>query len=117
MSEGKQGAPLLPAGHPIDLMVTATDFRGHRQLLRLNSPKLVEESEHRIAIGFCATTPKTAGMDLANPLELTFAARATASFPGAFPPLRLPELDELSQALKLSVTTRGSSAHKNRVEE
>lgn len=108
MREGKQGAPLLPAGHPIDLMVTATDFRGHRQLLRLNSPKLVEESEHRIAIGFCSTTPKTGGLDLANPLELTFAARATASFPGAFPPLRLTEIDDLAMALKMDWPTRES---------
>lgn len=108
MREGKQDAPLLPAGHPIDLMVTATDFRGHMELLRLNSPKLVEESEHRIAIGFCSTTPKTAGLDLANPLELTFAARATASFPGAFPPLRLTEIDDLAKALKLDWPTRES---------
>ena len=35
-------APLLPAGHPIDLFVTATDFRGHMETLRLNSPALVE---------------------------------------------------------------------------
>ncbi|MEL6530498.1 MAG: patatin-like phospholipase family protein, partial [Pseudomonadota bacterium] len=33
--------PLLPDGHPVDLFVTATDFRGHVELLRLNSPPLV----------------------------------------------------------------------------
>ena len=44
--------PLLPAGHPLDLFVTATDFRGHPALLRLNSPAVAEESEHRLPIGF-----------------------------------------------------------------
>ena len=106
MREGKQGPPLLPAGHPIDLLVTATDFRGHLELLRLNSPQLVEESEHRMAITFRSNTPSTGGLDLANPLELTFAARATASFPGAFPPLRLAEIDELAETLKMDWPTR-----------
>jgi patatin-related protein len=90
-------APLLPAGHPLDLAVTATDFRGYLSLLRLNSPPTVEESEHRMPIGFRGTVPPTGGESLADPLELTLAARATASFPGAFPPLRLAEIDILAR--------------------
>ncbi|WP_338447580.1 patatin-like protein [Pelagerythrobacter marensis] len=97
MAQGPCGKPLLPANHPIDLMVTATDFRGHLELLRLNSPPVVEESEHRLPIAFAAPTPARGGHDLADPLELTFAARATASFPGAFPPLRLDEIDRLAR--------------------
>jgi len=96
MAEGPVAQPLLPPNHPIDLMVTATDFRGHLELLRLNSPPVVEESEHRLPIAFSARSPRTGGSDLADPLELTFAARATASFPGAFPPLRLEEIDRLA---------------------
>ncbi|MBC2664700.1 patatin-like protein [Novosphingobium flavum] len=95
MGGGVQGEPLLPAGHPIDLFVTATDFKGHIETLRLHSPHLVEESEHRLSIGFRSQTPGHAGVDLADPLELVFAARATASFPGAFPPLQLHEIDML----------------------
>ena len=87
--------PLLPPRHPLDLLVTATDFRGHRELLRLNSPSVVEESEHRMPIGFRAPTPATGGNDLAHPCELTFAARGTASFPGAFPPLSVSEIDRV----------------------
>lgn len=87
--------PLLPPGHPIDLLVTATDFRGHVELLRLNSPPVVEESEHRLPISFTGTIPPHGGADLANIVELTLAARATASFPGAFPPLKLDEIDDL----------------------
>ncbi|MCT2558820.1 patatin-like protein [Tsuneonella sp. YG55] len=88
--------PLLPPGHPLDLLVTATDFRGHLSLLRLNSPPAVEESEHRLPIGFRSKVPAQGGEPLAEPLELTLAARATASFPGAFPPLQLGEIDELA---------------------
>lgn len=89
--------PLLPAGHPLDLFVTATDFRGHPALLRLNSPAVAEESEHRLPIGFHGRTPAEGGTSLADPLELIFAARSTASFPGAFPPLRLAEIDKLAR--------------------
>ena len=88
--------PLLPANHPIDLLVTATDFRGHIELLRLNSPPIVEESEHRMPVGFRKQVPSESGGNLADPLELTFAARATASFPGAFPPLQIAEIDSLA---------------------
>ena len=88
--------PLLPPGHPIDLFVTATDFRGHLELLRLNSPPIVQETEHRLPIAFNANAPAQAGQSLANLLELTMAARSTASFPGAFPPLQTREIDQLS---------------------
>lgn len=88
--------PLLPVGHPIDLFVTATDFKGHLETIRLHSPPLVQESEHRISIGFRGSTPAVGGTGLASPLELVFAARATASFPGAFPSLQLAEIDALA---------------------
>lgn len=88
-------APLLPARHPLDLLVTATDFRGRLEALRLNSPPRVDEPEHRMPIGFRAQAPAASGEDLAQLCELTLAARATASFPGAFPPLRLSEIDEV----------------------
>lgn len=89
--------PLLPPGHPIDLFVTATDFRGHMELLRLNSPPVVEETEHRLPIAFSGQAPIDSGRPLANLLELTMAARSTASFPGAFPPLQTREIDWLAK--------------------
>jgi len=88
--------PLLPPGHPLDLLVTATDYRGHREVLKLNSPPLVEETEHRMPIDFRVHTPKEGGQTLAHLCELTLAARATASFPGAFPPLSVSEIDDLA---------------------
>jgi len=95
MSKGERGEPLLPEAHPLDLSVTATDFRGHVELLRLNSPAIVEETEHRMPIGFHAAT--RSGELLGDRLELVLAARATASFPGAFPPLTLGEIDRLAK--------------------
>lgn len=89
--------PLLPPGHPLDLYVTATDFHGYRELLRLHSPPVVEDSEHRMPIAFRSRTPAAGGQDFAERLELVLAARATASFPGAFPPLRIGEIDRLGE--------------------
>ena len=108
MAGGEGGAPLLPRGHPLDLFVTATDFQGHIQTLRLHSPSLVEESEHRVSIGFRSAAPGMGGVGLADPLELVFAARATASFPGAFPPLRLSEIDRLASERKAVWTGRSA---------
>jgi patatin-related protein len=96
MATGETREPLLPPGHPLDLFVTTTDFRGHPQALRLNSPEQIEESEHRLSIGFRSATPAGSGHALASPLELVLAARATASFPGAFPALQLGEIDALA---------------------
>ncbi|BDI61134.1 patatin-like protein [Qipengyuania nanhaisediminis] len=96
MASAPPGAPLLPPGHPIDLLVTATDFRGHPETLRLNSPPLIQETEHRMPIDFHGQTPLDAGQGLTDPLELVIAARSTASFPGAFPPMTLAEIDRLA---------------------
>ena len=100
MAEGEAEHPLLPPGHPVDLFVTATDFHGYKEVLRLNSPGAVEESEHRLPIAFRSRVPANSGGNLADPLELVFAARATASFPGAFPPMRLSEIDDLADDIE-----------------
>ena len=89
MASGPEGPPLLPGYHPIDLFVTVTDFYGYAERLRLNSPSEVIEQEHRLILSFRRAGPGR----LADPAELTFAARATASFPGAFPPFQVAELD------------------------
>ena len=97
MGKSKVGAPLLPPGHPLDLFVTATDFKGHMQTVRLHSPPLVQESEHRMSIAIDAAVPAAGGQGMAPLLDLVFAARATASFPGAFPALQLAEIDKLAE--------------------
>jgi patatin-related protein len=89
MRSGPSGPPLLPRYQPLDLFVTVTDFRGYPERLRLNSPPEVIEQEHRLTLSF----RKAGGGPLADAAALTFAARATASFPGAFPPFQVKELD------------------------
>ncbi|HYI48079.1 MAG TPA: patatin-like protein [Allosphingosinicella sp.] len=92
MEKGPKGAPLLPDYQPLDLFVTVTDFHGYPEQLRLNSPPEVIETEHRLTLAF--QDPGGEARRLADPAELVFAARATASFPGAFPPFRVNELDQ-----------------------
>lgn len=93
MAEGEKGPPLVPDGHPLDLFVTVTDFAGYPQRLLLHSPPEIEETEHRLSLGFRARGRSE--RCLADPVELSFAARATASFPGAFPPFTVRELDKV----------------------
>ncbi len=104
MAKGMTGKPLLPSHQPLDLFVTVTDFSGHDQVLMLNSPPVVVESEHRITISF--STRGKSGSDLAAIPELVFAARATASFPGAFPPFSAHELDRMVTARNITWDTR-----------
>ncbi|WP_156254332.1 patatin-like protein [Sandarakinorhabdus oryzae] len=97
MEKGERSPPLVPALHPFDLFVTVTDYHGAPQRLRLNTPEEVTEPEHRLVIGF--TCPGDGAERHMGPTpDLVFAARATASFPGAFPPARLSEIDALLAA-------------------
>jgi patatin-related protein len=93
MTAGPPGPPLLPDYQPLDLFVTVTDFHGHPERLRLHSPEEATEREHRLTLSF--RKPAGARCGLADSAELVFAARATASFPGAFPPFRIGELDSV----------------------
>tara|TARA_R110000772_G_scaffold44732_18_gene102868 strand:+ start:413 stop:2767 length:2355 start_codon:yes stop_codon:yes gene_type:complete len=93
MKKTGRGPKLLPPGQPLDLFVTVTDFVGHPEKLQLHSPLEALEMEHRITISF-STRRKTGG-DIADAAELAFAGRATASFPGAFPPFTVTELDSV----------------------
>jgi patatin-related protein len=93
MAATPAGPRLVPIGQPLDLFVTVTDFKGHLERLRLNSPAEVVETEHRLSIGFRYLRGRHDS--LADPAELVFAARATASFPGAFPPFNVAELDRM----------------------
>ncbi|HEY6916726.1 MAG TPA: patatin-like protein [Allosphingosinicella sp.] len=91
MKKEPGGPPLLPAYQPLDLFVTVTDFHGYPERLRLHSPAEVVEREHRVTLSF---RKEGGGLPrIADAPELAFAARATASFPGAFPPFQVKELD------------------------
>ena len=93
MDAAPKGPPLVPAGQPVDLFVSVTDFAGHSAPLSLNSPPRVTEQEHRLIMRF--REDRRTGKRLDDVPALTAAARATASFPGAFPPFTLRELDRV----------------------
>jgi patatin-related protein len=102
MAEMPGDGRLLPTSQPLDLFVTVTDFRGHPERLRLNSPPEVLETEHRLVIPF---SDHGSGV-FADPAELAFAARSTSSFPGAFPPFTVAELDQVVKDRGMSWPTR-----------
>lgn len=93
MASQPKGPCLLPPEQPLDLAVTVTDFRGHEETLRLNSPPQVLEKEHRLTLRFRHDPDQEKG--LSSDASLVFAARATSSFPGAFPPMTFGEMDAL----------------------
>jgi patatin-related protein len=94
MAAGVRTPPLVPPLQPLDLFVTVTDYHGAPERLRLHSPPEIIENEHRLIIGFTDAAPRFDGnRHLGDIAELAFAARATASFPGAFPPARVGEID------------------------
>ncbi len=100
MDRGKRGPRLIPDGQPLDLFVTVTDLAGHPEQLSLHSPPRVAETEHRLVISFSGRADK--GGSLGELAELLYAARATSSFPGAFPPFRVSELDKVLKKEKLA---------------
>src|SRR3546814_21006681 len=52
MDAGPRGPVLVPAGQPIDLFVSVTDFAGHSMPLSLHSPPRVTEQEPRLILPF-----------------------------------------------------------------
>ncbi|MEQ8508132.1 MAG: patatin-like protein [Rhodospirillaceae bacterium] len=97
-----RGRSLLPEGLPLDLYVTVTDFYGFTKETPIHDPPSVIEREHRQIIKFhyrqWPPGHEQTDFDTDNIPALAFAARATSSFPGAFPPAQLGECDRLIQA-------------------
>ncbi len=100
MDAAPRGPVLVPGGQPVDLFVSVTDFAGHSVPLALNSPARVTEDEHRLMLHFRADS--RLGKQLDDVPGLAAAARATASFPGAFPPFTLRELDRVLEKRKIA---------------
>ena len=93
MAAGPRGPRLLPDEQPLDLFVTVTDFHGHPESLPLHSPPTIVETEHRLTLSFRDVRGQAS--DFTEVAGLVLAARATASFPGAFPPFTVAELDRV----------------------
>ena len=90
---------LLPSGQDLDLFVTLTDYYGYLQRIQIHDPPLITEKEHRHVLRFKyrrrASGEVESDFELDNAPALAFAARATSSFPGAFPPAQIQEVDDL----------------------
>lgn len=92
-------ASLLPSGQKLDLFVTLTDHYGYQRLVRIHQPPAIHEREHRHVLRFRyerrPSGQVNSDFDLGSVPALAFAARATSSFPGAFPPAQIAEMDQL----------------------
>jgi patatin-related protein len=100
MGKGKDPrAALIPTNQSFDLFVALTDFYGYPQLVQIHDPSLIHELEHRHILHFKYRRHPSgeieSDFELDNAGALAFAARATSSFPGAFPPARIVEMDEV----------------------
>lgn len=95
----RAGSSLVPAGQPLELFIPITDFYGAQHDIPLHDPPTVSERDHRHTLRFVYDRDHDGNcisdFDDAGVPALTFAARATSSFPGAFPPAQLGEIDRL----------------------
>ncbi len=95
----REGSTLIPRGQTLDLFVTLTDYNGQLRRIHIDDPAYVEEWDHRRVLSFSAKhrvpslLQSQFGPDSVS--ELVFAARATSSFPGAFPPATISEMDRV----------------------
>lgn len=92
-------ASLLPRGLPLSLHVTVTDFHGYTTRLPAHDPPEILEREHRHRFTFRYRRGGEGDMDSdfkdGDVPGLVFAARASASYPGAFPPAQVRQMDRL----------------------
>lgn len=80
-------ASLVPAGHTLDLFVPVTDFHGYDRDIPLDDPRVVRDRTHRHILAFRHDPADGSQFEPRFNHGLAFAARATSSFPGAFPPI------------------------------
>ena len=84
----------------IDLFITTTDIVGTPLPIRL-SDTVVYERRHRNVFHFKYASQEVAGDEFRNDFDrsnnpfLAFAARCTSSFPFAFEPMKLSDIDEV----------------------
>ncbi|MEJ8571090.1 patatin-like protein [Microbaculum marinum] len=97
MGQGAQGGSLMPEDHALDLFVSITDYNGHPRRVPLDDPPYAVELDHQFDLGFRyrrrASGLVESEFDARSVPGLVFAARATSSFPGAFPPATIEEVE------------------------
>jgi patatin-related protein len=88
---------LLPPGHALHIAVSVTDYAGYPRDVKINTPSVITEREHGLIWKFTYRdwSDEPSDLDDGNVAGLALAARATSSFPGAFPPVQLANLERL----------------------
>ncbi|MFC2972430.1 patatin-like protein [Azotobacter bryophylli] len=108
---------LVPEGEKLDLMVTVTDFRGLERPIFIHDPAVAYEREHRHLLRFHLEHRKTGHLfsdfEADDFPSLAFAGRASASYPGAFPPAQIREIDDLLAARHLPWPARSRFLERN----
>jgi patatin-related protein len=103
-----------PHADQIDLWITTTDLEGRPDKVDLSrgGAEAVTEPNHRVTFHFVydhrPESPEPLNLLAAeyDPM-LAFAARCTSSFPGAFKPVQLADLDPIMDAVRREVAGRG----------
>jgi patatin-related protein len=92
----RQGSSLLPPGQRLDVYASITDLLGYPRTIRLHEELVAREKEHA---AFCQLTHVATDYGLAasdfldeNLPALVWAARASSSYAGAFPPFHHREM-------------------------
>lgn len=78
---------LVPPGHTLELFVPVTDFHGYDRDIPLDDPRHIRDRTHRHVVAFRHDPEHGSHFGPGFNHGLAFAARATSSFPGAFPPI------------------------------
>lgn len=94
MGDPQSGRSLVPYEHPLSLFVSLTDLFGQPMEIELHSPARLTERVHQHSLEF---TYRAGAAGVASDFDsegipaLAFAARATSSYAGLFPPMTLAE--------------------------
>ncbi|MBV1900057.1 MAG: patatin-like protein, partial [Kordiimonadaceae bacterium] len=117
MGKPEPGKSLMPPSHRLDLFVSLTNFYGQPRWLRLHDPEKILERQHKVSLNFSYNDAEGQGLqsdfDDDNIPGLSFAARATSSFPGAFPPIRFRDLGEYLKKIGLAWPAKKAFFRKN----
>ncbi len=88
----REGSSLLPVGQRLDVYASVTDLAGYPNTIHLNEELVASDQEHS---AYCQLTHRdSSDSDFAdeNLPALVWAARASSSFAGAFPPFAHSEM-------------------------
>lgn len=112
MGQTKPQDSLLPDSHPLDLFVSVTNFFGYQRTVHLHDPATISEQQHQLSLNFryrkSASGQVQSDFDDNNVPGLGFAARATSSFPGAFPPVTINDLKAYLERKKIAWPHEGA---------